>query len=123
MPQENLNKASSVESDVTSSKEHKVADSNAGVPGAQSSPPEDDDDGPSEDGAAGDSSTLQVIIAEFLIQSWTSGSSAILFSIWELGCHSWIILTVVFYMDSFSCCKEEKEEKQGKVGSIIQSYH
>ncbi|CAM0909562.1 unnamed protein product [Alopecurus aequalis] len=49
---ENLNKASSIESDVTSSKELKVADSNGGAPGAQSSPPEDDDDGPSEDGAA-----------------------------------------------------------------------
>jgi methionyl aminopeptidase len=50
---ENLNKAASVESDVTSSKEPKVADSNGATPGAQSSPPDDDDDdGPSEDGAA-----------------------------------------------------------------------
>ncbi|KAM0846421.1 hypothetical protein ACQ4PT_055684 [Festuca glaucescens] len=49
---ENLNKAASVESDVTSSKEPKVADSNGATHGAQSSPPEDDDDGPSEDGAA-----------------------------------------------------------------------
>ncbi|KAM0898406.1 hypothetical protein ACQ4PT_021953 [Festuca glaucescens] len=50
---ENLNKAASVESDVTSSKEPKVADRNGATPGAQSSPPEDDDDdGPSEDGAA-----------------------------------------------------------------------
>jgi hypothetical protein len=64
--QENLNKAASVESDVTSSKGPKVADSNGATPGAQSSPPEDDDDdGPSEDGPAGDSSTLQVLIAEF----------------------------------------------------------
>uniref|UniRef100_A0ACD6ADA0 Uncharacterized protein n=2 Tax=Avena sativa TaxID=4498 RepID=A0ACD6ADA0_AVESA len=53
--QENLNKVASV-LDVTSPKELKVADSNAGAPGVQSSPPEDGDDapmkGPSEDGAA-----------------------------------------------------------------------
>jgi len=49
---ENLNKAASVESDIISSKEPKVADSNGATPGAQSSPPEDDDDGPSEDGVA-----------------------------------------------------------------------
>jgi hypothetical protein len=77
LPQENLNKASSVESDVTLPKEPKVADSNGGTPGAQSSPPEDDDEGPSEDGTAGDNSTLEVI-AEFShveLDQWSFGYS------------------------------------------------
>jgi hypothetical protein len=34
-----------------------------------------------------------------------------------------IILTVFFEMDSFSSCEEEKEEKQGKVSSVIQLNH
>jgi hypothetical protein len=118
--QENLNKAASVESDVTSSKEPKVADSNGATPGAQSSPPEDDDDGPSEDGAAGDGSTLQALIAEFsrleLDQLFCRA-----FGNW--GVSRVIILTVFFEMDSFSSCEEEKEEKQGKVSSVIQLNH
>jgi hypothetical protein len=78
--QENLNKAASVESDVTSSKEPKVADSNGATPGAQSSPPDDDDDGPSEDGAAGDSSLYfaSLLIAEFPrleLDQWSFGYS------------------------------------------------
>lgn len=61
----------------------KASDSNGGAP-------VDDDedaqvDGPSEDGAAaGDNSTLQVLISVFLIELWTSGSSSILASIWKL---------------------------------------
>jgi hypothetical protein len=65
-----VNKVASVE-DVTSPKELKVADSNDRAPAAQSSTLEDDDDvpvdGPSEDRAAGENSTFQDLIAEFLI--------------------------------------------------------